>query len=434
MTTTPPEAPSGSADEPAPDAGPRVTGDEIRDLGRLRRSLDDRKVAGVAGGLARHLDVDPLILRVAFVVLAFFGGAGLLMYGAGWLFIPEEESEHATVPLDDRSRSLALYIAGGLAALAVLGDTVGSFHFPWPLAIVALIVLVVVSRRDRFRAGPRQPAAPVPPTQGPAPYGPAPYGPAPYDATQSGTTLDATTGTALDQTADAPAPYDDPTQVGSAYLPPSPTPPPYVRQPNPRKRGPILFWFTIALIALFEGALGIIDGAGASISDSAYPALAVGITGAMLALGAFWGRAGGLILVGLVSTLVLVGTVAADEYDGRGDHVDATPLVASDLESTYDIGAGDLKVDLTRVSDLPALDGRTLDLSGGVGTIQVTVPDDLNVTFSGDVHGPGHIEFFSDDRGGIDTSMDRTHVVASDAPTLTIDAELGIGEISVRSE
>ena len=69
MTTTPPEAPSGPSAGTPDDDGPRVTRDEMRDLGRLRRSATDRKVAGVAGGLARHLDVDPLILRVAFVVL-----------------------------------------------------------------------------------------------------------------------------------------------------------------------------------------------------------------------------------------------------------------------------------------------------------------------------------------------------------------------------
>ena len=69
MTTTPPEAPSGPSAGSPDDGGPRVTRDEMRDLGRLRRSARDRKVAGVAGGLARHLDIDPLILRVTFVVL-----------------------------------------------------------------------------------------------------------------------------------------------------------------------------------------------------------------------------------------------------------------------------------------------------------------------------------------------------------------------------
>ena len=73
-----------------PDHGPRVTRDEVRDLGRLRRTTADRKVAGVAGGLARHLDIDPLILRVGFVVLAFFGGAGLILYAAGWALVPED--------------------------------------------------------------------------------------------------------------------------------------------------------------------------------------------------------------------------------------------------------------------------------------------------------------------------------------------------------
>ena len=102
MTSTPPEAPPPPP--PAGDTGPRVTGDQVRDLGRLRRSRTDRKVAGVAGGLARHLDVDPLILRVAFVVAIFFGGAGLILYGACWLLVPEDGAEKAPIHLDERSR------------------------------------------------------------------------------------------------------------------------------------------------------------------------------------------------------------------------------------------------------------------------------------------------------------------------------------------
>ena len=51
--------------------------------------------------------------------------------------------------------------------------------------------------------------------------------------------------------------------------------------------------------------LGIVDLAGGGRRRPAYPALAVAITGAMLLVGAFFGRAGGLILVGLVSTVAL---------------------------------------------------------------------------------------------------------------------------------
>src|SRR5688500_33941 len=127
MTSTPPEASSGPAPEGpgtgpgvghdagphgADQGGPRATLDEVRNLARIRRSVTDRKVAGVAGGLARHLDIDPVILRVAFVVLAFFGGAGLILYGALWLLLPEEGHHSAPLGLDDRSRSIALILVG----------------------------------------------------------------------------------------------------------------------------------------------------------------------------------------------------------------------------------------------------------------------------------------------------------------------------------
>src|SRR5262245_60849333 len=143
MNTTPPEAPP-----PPQDSGPRVTRDEVRDLGRLRRSTTDRKVAGVAGGLGRHLDVDPLILRVAFVVLVFFGGAGLILYGACWLLVPEDGAERAPFNLDERTRTVALIIVGAIAALALIGDSWGAFWFPWPVAIVALVALWLLTRNS----------------------------------------------------------------------------------------------------------------------------------------------------------------------------------------------------------------------------------------------------------------------------------------------
>jgi len=410
MSTT--DSPPPAA--PAPDPGPRVTAEEVRDLGRLRRttkaSPEGRYVGGVAGGLARHFDIDPVLVRVALVVLVFFGGSGLLLYAAGWLFVPEEGTERATVTLDDRTRSLALYVSAGLAALALVGDTIGRFDFPWPLAVIALIVLVVVSKGDRLRPSQRGATGPVPP-----------YGP-PVTAYAPGTSVSAT---AAGDTATGPV--DEP----PVWAPPAPA---YVPPPNPRRRGPILFWFTLALIALAVAALAIVDAAGASVPDPAYPALAVGITGAMLVLGAFWGRAGGLVLVGLLSTLALVASVGVQEYGGDGDHVHVVPTVAADLHDSYKMGAGELEVDLTQVADPADLDTRHLELDGGIGTIQVTVPDDVNVTFTGVVHGPGQIDFFDDGRGGIDTTVEQTHVVAPDAPTLTIDAMLGVGEISVRSE
>ena len=92
--------------------------------------------------------------------------------------------------------------------------------------------------------------------------------------------------------------------------------PTYVRPRNPRKRGPILFWATLALIAIGIGTLGVIDVAGTDVPEAGYPALAMALTGAMLVLGAFWGRAGGLILVGWSPRVATLGATASSDWDG----------------------------------------------------------------------------------------------------------------------
>jgi phage shock protein C len=59
---------------------------------RLRRSTSDRMVAGVASGIATVLKVDPVIVRLAFLVLALLNGSGVLLYLLMWLLIPSESS------------------------------------------------------------------------------------------------------------------------------------------------------------------------------------------------------------------------------------------------------------------------------------------------------------------------------------------------------
>ena len=59
-----------------------------RDGVRLRLSATDRKIAGVCGGLGEFFDLDPVLFRVAFVVLAVVGGLGVLLYLVLWLVVP----------------------------------------------------------------------------------------------------------------------------------------------------------------------------------------------------------------------------------------------------------------------------------------------------------------------------------------------------------
>jgi phage shock protein PspC (stress-responsive transcriptional regulator) len=58
----------------------------------LRRPASGRMLAGVAAGVSRSLGIDPVIVRLAFLVLTLAGGAGVPLYVAGWLLIPDEES------------------------------------------------------------------------------------------------------------------------------------------------------------------------------------------------------------------------------------------------------------------------------------------------------------------------------------------------------
>ncbi|HXP19931.1 MAG TPA: PspC domain-containing protein [Streptosporangiaceae bacterium] len=61
----------------------------------LYRPTGDRMLAGVAAGVARYLGMDVTVVRIIIAVLALVGGAGVPIYLAGWLLIPEEGSEQS---------------------------------------------------------------------------------------------------------------------------------------------------------------------------------------------------------------------------------------------------------------------------------------------------------------------------------------------------
>ena len=198
---------------------------------------------------------------------------------------------------------------------------------------------------------------------------------------------------------------------------------------NPRKKGPILFWFALAVMAVALGVLGIADLAGADVAPAAYPATALGITAAFLLLGSFFGRAGGLILVGLVAAAVTVGTTIADKWDPHSETV--RPTSSAEVRSEYAMDVGEIRLDLTDVRDPQALDGRTIHLTGNVGHLEVRVPAGVTVEADTNVTGIGGINALGRDGGGIDTSVDALHDAGPEAPYLTIDVDLHVGGIDV---
>lgn len=85
---------------------------------RMRRRRSGRAVAGVAGGLADHLGMSVLWVRVAFALLAAFGGAGVMAYGLLWVFVPQTrvEKQQAEVSVKEKQQARGLLAMGiGLA-------------------------------------------------------------------------------------------------------------------------------------------------------------------------------------------------------------------------------------------------------------------------------------------------------------------------------
>jgi phage shock protein C len=104
-------------------------------------------------GLARHLGVDPLLLRVAASALALSGGVGVIAYIVAWVIIPEADDDEPEVAPRRADHHTNALVAGaalvGLGALLLLRT-----YAPWfgeeafrPLVVVAVGAVVIVSGR-----------------------------------------------------------------------------------------------------------------------------------------------------------------------------------------------------------------------------------------------------------------------------------------------
>ncbi|MER5862621.1 PspC domain-containing protein [Kitasatospora sp. NPDC002040] len=130
----------------------------------LTRSERHRVVAGVCGGLGRHLDIDPVVFRVVVAVLCLSGGLGLFLYGLAWLIVPRE-------PVADRpgrtelQRVLTGRVDGqsiGAVLLTLIGtgvffSSMGDGGQLFPILLLGGLILLAVrydpERRRRSRLG-----------------------------------------------------------------------------------------------------------------------------------------------------------------------------------------------------------------------------------------------------------------------------------------
>jgi len=131
---------------------------------RLERSRSDRMLAGVSGGLARYFDMHPAFYRVGFVVLTLIGGAGILIYLAAALVIPDEGQEDSIADSVLRERRDRPWPLVGLGLVAVAGVVLLARASFWPNGDAAWVLLLLagatilwLTRRQQSPAEPREP-------------------------------------------------------------------------------------------------------------------------------------------------------------------------------------------------------------------------------------------------------------------------------------
>ena len=116
-------------------------------------------LAGVSGGLARYFEIHPAVFRVGFVVLTLLGGAGILIYAAAALVMPDEGKEDSIATAALRNRRDRPWPLIGLGLLAVAGAILLSRATLWPdgdswwLFLIAGVLILWITRQPAADAG-----------------------------------------------------------------------------------------------------------------------------------------------------------------------------------------------------------------------------------------------------------------------------------------
>ncbi|HEV2360807.1 MAG TPA: PspC domain-containing protein, partial [Acidimicrobiales bacterium] len=140
----------------------------MRGSGHLRRSRDERLLAGVAGGISARTGIDVTIVRVVFVVLGILSGAGAVIYILMWLAVPLDGTDSnifSRAVTDRRGIGIAIAAVPAMAATAIFASAVGAgsaSNFIWPFFLASAGgVLVYRNADDGERAFLRETLEPV---------------------------------------------------------------------------------------------------------------------------------------------------------------------------------------------------------------------------------------------------------------------------------
>jgi phage shock protein PspC (stress-responsive transcriptional regulator) len=440
---------------------------------RLRRRPDEGHIAGVCAGIAEYFAIDPLLVRIAAVVL-LVSGPGFIAYVLMWIFVPAEPGQaqygHALRRADRKDRATQVFgiVLLGLGVSVIWGDWWSPARgWLFPIALMAAGAWLLLRPDDdddavEPRLGPLPPVPPTPPVPPPGPWpfasptatatepAPTPEPTAPASADVEGADQEPTTASS---SVEDGAPSDDPTtelptEAGGSDgrggdpptapwdVPPSPAPGPgsagpasFAREDHDRRHrhhrhrrvlGPSVFGMLLvwAGIAWLSG-VGLTTG------------LAVGlvIIGLGCVFGSFVGGSRALIAPALIVAAALAVTATIDiPLNGPLGQQRWSPDQPRELQDVYEVSMGEGTLDL---SDLPIRSGEEVAIRAtvGFGHLVVLVAEGEPVFVNAEV-GAGEVVVFGEERNGV--GVDLHESFGSDGDGLVLDLEVGMGQIEVR--
>lgn len=377
-------------------------------------------LAGVAVAIGRRYGVDPVLVRIAFVVTTIYGGVGVLLYLLGWLMLPADNDQvSAAEALLGRGRSSVppvLTIFLGLALLAAGGAVLGAT----PTGLVALALCAgALFLLHRHRSGaeelPTAGSDPTGVTSEAATAGATPAGPT---APAAPAAAERRTPPAWDPLGTAPFAWDLPD--------PSPAPTPEPAQPRPPRSKVTPVTLGLALLAggiaaAFIPAIGTAQVAGVVLA----------VIGLGLVAGSMLHSGRGLIAVAVpLALLIWVLQAAPTAGVSAGERRWDAGTVAA-VAPRYDLTAGSGWLDL---SELRMRDEQTVATAVAVslGEVKVFLPPDVDVQLTCGA-AVGDVTCLNRTSSGIPSQV-AVRDTGRDGPgggTLLLDVRTGTGSVEV---
>ncbi len=414
--------------------------DQLHHMWRTRpyRLPQRGHIAGVAAGIGYRYGIDPVLVRVALVVGTIFGGAGIVLYLAGWLLLSKPgdtaspaESLAGRGSSSESTGKVVVLIVALVIALTTIGPVgvgLGGSGVISMLALLAGLWLLhqrrpeppeylpdgglpyaqqsfPISFNSSYAAGPWAGAGYRPPNYRPAAYQPTDYRPVEYTPyttlpqnyvpSEPTPQADETTAVNLSKSSSSTSakPTFDP--IIDKQMPPSWDPlgvapfawdlpePAAVHVPDVAEKKPRSRWTTsfigLALVAAAVTA-GIASATGSDwLTPARIGAVALAVVATGLVLGAFLRKGYGLLIVTgpLLAFVVFASLLGPISVDGQyGGLQEPAPTTVDELESSYVVQMGDLQLDLR---GLDLTEDAAIYVSVAAGNATIRVPESMNI-------------------------------------------------------